>query len=105
LRRRYERGVARDRMIMGLLKLLTFPVSAPMAGGRWVIRTLVDEAERRYYDPAAIRQEIEEIERRHQAGELDDEAFENLEDSLLQRLLDAREYQKRKQAESEDASE
>jgi len=73
-------------MIMGLLKLLTFPVSGPLLGGRWVLRTVLDEAERRYYDPAAIQQEIEDIERRHQAGELDNATFENLEDSLLQRV-------------------
>jgi hypothetical protein len=78
---------------MGLLKLLTFPVSAPLAGGRWVLQTVLDEAKRRYYDPTTIRQEIEEVERRHAAGEIGDAEFEDLEDSLLQRLLEARERQ------------
>ena len=42
---------------MGLLKLLTFPVSGPVAGTHWVLRTLLDEAERRYYDEEAILQQ------------------------------------------------
>ena len=89
---------------MGLLKLLTFPVSGPLLGGRWVLRTVLDEAERRYYDPTAIRAEIEEVERQHRSGELDDAAFESLEDSLLQRLLDARDYQARKREERDNAT-
>jgi gas vesicle protein GvpG len=83
---------------MGLLKLLTLPVSAPLAGGRWVLQTVLDEAKRRYYDPATIRSEIEEIERRHKAGEIGDAEFEGVEDALLQRLLDAREYQQEKRS-------
>ena len=89
---------------MGLLKLLTFPVSGPLLGGRWVLRTVLDEAERRYYDPTAIRAEIEKVERQHRSGELDDAAFESLEDSLLQRLLDARDYQAGKREERDNAT-
>ena len=82
---------------MGLLKLLTFPVSVPLSGGRWVLRTLVDEAERRYYDPAAIRQQMADLEARHRAGELSDDEFDSQEEALLERLIEAREYQQRKQ--------
>src|SRR4051812_32594411 len=45
---------------MGLLRLLTFPVSGPIAGTKWALQTLLNEAERRYYDEAAIRQEMAE---------------------------------------------
>ena len=84
---------------MGLLKLLTFPVSGPLLGGKWVLQTVLDEAERRYYDPAAIRAEMADLERRHSAGEIDDETFDRFEEALLQRLLEAREYQQRKEGE------
>jgi hypothetical protein len=77
---------------MGLFKLLTFPVSLPVSGGRWVLQTLLTEAERRYYDEAAIRQEMAELERQLVAGEVDDETFDRREEELLKRLLKAREY-------------
>ena len=81
---------------MGLLKLLTFPVSGPIAGGIWLLKTLQDEAERQYYDPDAIRQEIAELQRQHQAGLIDEETLDVEEDALLKRLLDARDYRLRK---------
>lgn len=84
---------------MGLLKLLTFPVSAPVAGGRWVLQTLLDEAERRYYDEAAIRQEMADLERTMSAGEIDEATFDRYEEALFARLLEAREYRLRKEAE------
>ena len=84
----------RDRIAMGLFKLLTFPVSMPLTGGRWVLQTLLSEAERRYYDEAAIRQEMAELERQLVAGEVDDETFDRREEELLERLLEAREYRR-----------
>jgi len=76
-----------------LLKLLTFPVSGPVSGGKWVLQTLLDEAERRYYDPAAIHQELAEAQRRFDAGEIDEATFEKSEEQLLERLLEARRRQ------------
>jgi len=85
------------RKTMGLLKLLTFPVSAPLGGGRWVLQILLDEAERRYYDPAAIQQELAAVERQFRAGEIDEATFDQMEESLLQRMLEARDYRRRKE--------
>lgn len=82
---------------MGLLKLLTFPVSLPVSGGQWVLQTLLAEAERRYYDEAAIRQEMAELERQLVAGEVDDTTFDRREEELLARLLEAREYRQRQE--------
>ena len=80
---------------VGLLRLLTFPVSLPLSGGKWVLQTLLSEAERRYYDEAAIRAEMAELERRLVSGEVDDETFDREEEALLERLLEARAYQQR----------
>jgi hypothetical protein len=77
---------------MGLLKLLTFPVSGPVAGGRWVLQTLLDEAHRRYYDPAAIRQEMADLEARHRSGGISDDEFDRAEEALLERLLESRQF-------------
>ena len=77
---------------MGLLKLLTFPVSLPLAGGTWVLRTVLGEAERRFYDESAIFEEMAQLERALQAGEIEEATFDEHEEILLQRLLDARKY-------------
>jgi len=84
---------------MGLLKLLTFPFSLPVSSGTWVLRTVLSEAERRYYDEAAIMEEMSQLERHLAAGELDQEMFDQQEEALLQRLLDARQYWRDKQSE------
>ena len=76
---------------MGLFSILTFPVSAPLAGGRWVLQTILDEAERRYYDPAAIRQELVALEQRFVAGQISEDQFAQREEELLERLLEAME--------------
>jgi cytochrome c-type biogenesis protein CcmH/NrfG len=83
---------------MGLLKLLTFPVSGPVAGMKWTLTTLLSEAERRYYDLSAIRQEMAELERQFTAGQIDEETFDAREEALFERLLEAREYHAQKAA-------
>jgi cytochrome c-type biogenesis protein CcmI len=84
---------------MGLLKLLTFPVSVPAAGGKWVLQTILDQAERQHYDVAAIQQQMAELAEQYQAGLVSDSEFDAREEALLQRLLEAREYHERKAAE------
>ena len=76
-----------------LLKLLTFPISGPL----WVAGVVLEEAERRLYDEEAIRGEMAELARAFEAGEIDGDAFERQEEALLQRLMDARKYRRRKQ--------
>ena len=81
---------------MGLLKLLTFPVSGPVVGAKWIMQTLVDEAERQYYDPAAISRQMADLETEHRAGRIDDDEFDRREEELLERLLEARDVLRRK---------
>jgi hypothetical protein len=91
------RGWVQDERTMGLLKLLTFPVSVPVSGGKWVLQTIVDEAERRYYDEEAIRSELAEVQREFESGAIDERTLERKEEQLLQRLLDARAHRRSKQ--------
>jgi len=81
---------------MALLRLLTFPVSAPLSGSKWLLQTLLGEAERRYYDEEAIRSELAEAQRLYHAGTIDEPTLERKEEQLLQRLLDARAYHRRR---------
>jgi len=69
--------------LIGEVLLLPF---APVRGTGWVIRQVLDEAERLYYDPAAVRAELAQLEERLEAGEIDDQEFDRQEDELLDRL-------------------
>jgi hypothetical protein len=69
--------------LIGEVLLLPF---APVRGSGWVIRQVLNEAERLYYDPATVRAELARLEERLEAGEIDDEEFDRQEDELLERL-------------------
>ncbi|MEU0372850.1 gas vesicle protein GvpG [Streptomyces sp. NPDC006283] len=71
---------------MGLLgELLLLPV-APVRGTAWVLQQVVAEAERQYYDPAAVQRELAELVERFEAGEIEEDEFDRREDELLERL-------------------
>ena len=89
---------------MGLFTVLTFPVSVPLLGAKWLLQTLRDEAERQYYDEAAIRKEMADLESRLRAGQISDGEFDRREEALFERLLQAREFRRRKQAEAAAAA-
>jgi gas vesicle protein GvpG len=69
--------------LIGEVLLLPF---APVRGSGWVIRQVLKEAERIYYDPSAVRAELARLEERLTAGEIDEEEFDRQEDELLDRL-------------------
>jgi hypothetical protein len=49
------------------------------------------QAEEEFYDPVLIRQQIEEVNRRRESGELTDEEATAWEDELVERLFTGRE--------------
>jgi hypothetical protein len=69
--------------LIGEVLLLPF---APVRGSGWVIRQVLNEAERLYYDPSAVRAELARLEEQLEAGEIDEEEFDRQEDELLDRL-------------------
>ncbi|MFF5496561.1 gas vesicle protein GvpG [Streptomyces aquilus] len=71
---------------MGLIGEVLLLPFAPVRGSAWVIRQVLSEAERIYYDPATIRAELARLEERLEAGEIDEEEFDRAEDELLDRL-------------------
>ncbi|MEU4089852.1 gas vesicle protein GvpG [Streptomyces aureus] len=71
---------------MGLLtQLVTLPL-APVRGVAWVMDRVLEAAEDEYYDPAPVRRQLADLERQLEAGEIDEETFDRLEDELLDRL-------------------
>jgi len=80
-------------MTVGLFTgLLTLPL-APVRGTVWVAEQLLAAAEEQYYDPAAIRARLEEMDRLRQEGAIDEEAAQAEEEQLVQRLLEGRRRQ------------
>lgn len=76
---------------MGLISgLLTLPV-APLRGVVAVAEQVRRQAEEEFYDPVRIRQQIDDVARRRESGELDDDEATALEDMLVERLLEGRE--------------
>ncbi|MBC9713376.1 gas vesicle protein GvpG [Streptomyces sp. TRM66268-LWL] len=72
--------------LTGLVKELVLLPFAPVRGSFWVMEQVVDEAERQYYDPGVIRAELGRLEEQLEAGEIDADTFDRLEDDLLDRL-------------------
>ncbi|MET8078586.1 gas vesicle protein GvpG [Streptomyces sp. NPDC005303] len=71
---------------MGLIGEVLLLPFAPVRGSGWVIKQVLQEAERLYYDPATVRAELARLEERLEAGEIDEEEFDRQEDELLERL-------------------
>ncbi len=75
---------------MGLISgLLTLPV-APLRGVLAAAEQARRQAEAEFYDPVLIREQLEEIGRRREAGELSDSEATAWEDRLVERLLAGR---------------
>ncbi|WP_369173741.1 gas vesicle protein GvpG [Streptomyces sp. R28] len=71
---------------MGLIGEVLLLPFAPVRGSGWVVRQVLHEAERIYYDPAAVRAELASLEEQLTSGEIDEEEFDRREDELLDRL-------------------
>ena len=71
---------------MGLFKLLASPITAPLNSALWVAEKIHEAAMDAYTDPAEIRRALTVLERQLIAGEISEEAYEEAELVLLQRL-------------------
>ncbi|GAA2298832.1 gas vesicle protein GvpG [Streptomyces kunmingensis] len=78
---------------MGLLSEVLLLPLAPVRGSMWVLDQVVAEAENQYYDPSAIQAQLAALEKQLEAGEIDEETFDRLEDELLDRLEASRNRQ------------
>jgi chorismate mutase len=72
---------------MGLLSgILGLPL-APLRGTVAVAEQIRRQAEEEFYDPAVIRAQLEEVDRRRARGGLSDEEATAWEDELVERLM------------------
>ncbi len=71
---------------MGLIGEVLMLPFAPVRGSLWAMQQLLGEAERQYYDPAAVRADLSLLEQQLEAGEIDEAEFDRREDELLDRL-------------------
>lgn len=73
--------------------LLTLPFRLPLLPLQGVIHlaeVIGEEAERQLHDPARVRRELEEAQRRRAAGEISDEELAQIENEAASSLLTAR---------------
>jgi cytochrome c-type biogenesis protein CcmI len=76
---------------MGLITgLVTLPL-APLRGVVAVAEQVRRQAEEEFYDPVRIREQLAEVQRQRDEGELTDEEATAREDELVERLMTARE--------------
>lgn len=80
---------------MGLLTgLLTFPL-LPLRGTVAVAEQILRAAEEEYYDPAKIRQQLDEVDRMRRDGELTEDEATLFEEELIDRLLEGQAMRQR----------
>ncbi len=84
-----------------LFKLLTAPISAPVAGFRFILEQLQDMAERELYSEERIREDLLLLQLRLEEGEITEAEYVPREAEILARLRAAREYRKARQASEE----
>ena len=75
-----------------LLKLLTAPLAAPLAGFRFVLEQVAEMADRELYDEDRIREELLELQLRLDEGDITEEEYAAQETDVIARLRAAREY-------------
>lgn len=72
---------------MGLITGILMLPLAPLRGTLAVADQVRREAEERFYDPVAIRRELEEVDTLRHQGRLDDDTATAWEDELVERLM------------------
>ena len=80
---------------MGLITgLLTLPL-APVRGVVALAEQIQRQAEQEFFDPVRIREQLADVQRRREQGELSDEEATVREDELIERLVEASERRER----------
>ncbi|MGH7646737.1 MAG: gas vesicle protein GvpG [Gemmatimonadaceae bacterium] len=76
---------------MGLLsKLLTFPVSGPVAGIKWSLEMVERAAREELTDDTPIKQELMELQLELESGNINDAQYVEREANIMKRLRDVR---------------
>jgi hypothetical protein len=72
---------------VGLISgLLTLPL-APVRGTVWIAERIQEQAEAELYDESGIQEQLLQLERVRDSGEVPEEEIDAAEDALLERLM------------------
>lgn len=77
-----------------LLRLLTLPLSAPIAGIRYCLEKVAEVADREMWDDAPVREQLILDNAAFEEGRLTEEEFRVREAELLARLREIRAHQR-----------
>ena len=77
-----------------LLKLLTLPISAPIAGIRYCLEKVVEVAEREMWDEEPVQEQLILANQAFEEGRLTEPEFREREAELLTRLRELKEHRK-----------
>jgi hypothetical protein len=75
---------------MGLISLVTWPITGPARAGWWVLEQIVEQAEAEFYDEQRILEQMRHLAAQLDAGELSEDEHARQEEALVHRLLEAR---------------
>ncbi|MBM6589133.1 gas vesicle protein GvpG [Brevibacterium sp. RIT 803] len=82
---------------MGIFSAILGAPLAPLKGTVWVAEQVRNEAEKRYYDPSAIRRQLEEVSAAKESGAISEDEADELERDLVARLLESTRRRKTKE--------
>ena len=77
-----------------LLRLLTLPLSAPIAGIRYCLEKVAEVAEKEMWDEEPVREQLILENQAYEEGRLDEETFRVREAELLTRLREIKEHRR-----------
>ena len=84
-----------------LLRLLTLPLSAPIAGIRYCLEKVAEVAEKEMWDEEPVREQLILENQAYEEGQIDEATFRVREAELLVRLREIKEH-RRKLARADD---
>ena len=85
-----------------LLRLLTLPISAPIAGIRFCLEKVAEVAEHELWDDEPVREQLILVNQAFEEGRMDEAEFREREAELLTRLREIKE-RTRERARAEQA--
>lgn len=77
-----------------LLRLLTLPISGPIAGIRYCLEKVAEVADKELWDEEPVREELILVNEAYEEGRLSEADFREREAELLTRLREIREHTK-----------
>jgi len=77
-----------------LLRLLTLPLTAPIAGIRYCLEKVVEVAEKEMWDEGPVREQLILENQAYEEGQIDEATFRVREAELLARLREIKEHRR-----------